>query len=93
MSTKTEERVKEKIDETNKNPYVLILHNDDRNSFDGVISNLVKYCGHSPQQAEQVANIVHYTGKCDVKKGNKEFITKLYNTLKSAGLTVTMEGN
>lgn len=93
MSTVTKEQIEEKVEETNKNPYVIILHNDDHNSFDGVITNLMKHCEHSQPQAEQVANIVHYTGKCDVKKGDKETITKIFNKLKGAGLTVTMEGD
>lgn len=93
MSTVTKEQIEEKVENINKNPYVIILHNDDHNSFDHVITTLIKYCNHSQPQAEQVTNIVHYTGKCDVKKGDKETITKIYNKLKGVGLTVTMEGD
>ncbi len=91
MSSVAKPKEKEQTETVTNKPYVLILHNDDHNSFDGVINALVKYCGHSPEQAEQVANIVHYNGKCDVKRGDKETITKIYNQLKGAGLTVTME--
>jgi ATP-dependent Clp protease adaptor protein ClpS len=51
----------------------------------------MKYCGHEPQQASQCAHIVHFRGKCDVKRGDHETIQKMYEKLKSNGLTVTME--
>lgn len=49
--------------------YALILYNDDVNTFDHVISCLVKICDHQVAQAEQCANIVHYKGKCQVNNG------------------------
>ena len=47
----------------------IILHNDDVNTFDHVIESLMEVCGHDPIQAEQCAWIVHYNGKCSVKRG------------------------
>lgn len=91
MSSIAKPKEREKTESITNKPYVLILHNDDFNSFDNVINALVQFCKHSPEQAEQVANIVHFNGKCDVKRGDKETITKIYNQLKGAGLTVTME--
>lgn len=91
MSTITKNKPEEKLDEILSKPYILILHNDDFNSFDHVIECLIKYCKHEYEQATQCAMLVHYTGKCDVKRGDKETIKKMYNQLKSAGLTVTME--
>lgn len=91
MSTITRSKTEEKLDEILSKPFVLILHNDDFNSFEHVISCLIQYCKHEYEQASQCALLVHYTGKCDVKRGDKEIIKKMYNQLKSAGLTVTME--
>jgi ATP-dependent Clp protease adaptor protein ClpS len=91
MSTITKELQETSLDEILSQPYVLILHNDDYNSFDWVIECLVKFCGHEFEQASQCAHIVHFCGKCDVKRGDKEKITEAYNKLKSAGLSVTME--
>ncbi len=91
MSTITRSKTEEKLDEILSKPYILILHNDDFNSFEHVISCLIKYCKHENEQASQCALLVHYTGKCDVKRGEKETIKKMYNQLKGAGLTVTME--
>jgi ATP-dependent Clp protease adaptor protein ClpS len=50
----------------------LVLYNDDVNTFEYVIELLVKYCHHSTTQAEQCAYIVHYKGKCQVKRGQYE---------------------
>ncbi len=50
----------------------LIVFNDDVNTFEHVISTLIKICGHSPEQAEQCSLIIHYKGKCAVKKGSLE---------------------
>ncbi|UII28805.1 ATP-dependent Clp protease adaptor ClpS [Fulvivirga maritima] len=47
----------------------LMVFNDDVNTFDHVIETLVRVCKHSTTQAEQCAYIIHYTGKCSVKKG------------------------
>lgn len=47
----------------------LIIYNDDYNTFDHVINTLIKVCKHSLQQAEQCTYIIHYKGKCAVKKG------------------------
>lgn len=91
MATITKEQEITDLDEILSQPYVLILHNDDFNSFDWVIECLIKVCGHEHTQASQCAHIVHFSGKCDVKRGDKEKITGMYNKLKSAGLSVTMD--
>ena len=48
----------------------LIVYNDDVNTFDHVANILVKVCKHSPEQAEQCTLIIHFKGKCAVKKGS-----------------------
>lgn len=70
--------------------YVLLLHNDDVNTFDHVISSLVEVCNHEPEQAEQVAWIVHTKGKCDVKHGPKEKLSKPLKQLRDRQLSVTL---
>ena len=91
MATITKTRNQEKLDEILSRPFILILHNDDVSTFDHVINCLIKYCKHEYEQASQCALLVHYTGKCDVKRGDQEIIKKMYNQLKGAGLSVTME--
>jgi ATP-dependent Clp protease adaptor protein ClpS len=70
---------------------VIVLHNDDYNTFDHVINSLVEICGHHPEQAEQCAYITHFNGKCDVKKGPEAILEKMYRKLKLRGLSVTLE--
>jgi len=69
----------------------LILHNDDFNTFDFVIETLVEVCDHEPEQAEQSAYIVHFKGKCSVKKGSYEDLKPRYEAMKNKMLTVTID--
>jgi len=93
MSTITKEETSISLDELLGSPYVLILWNDPHNSFDWVIECLIKICNHKYEQASQAAHLVHFTGKCDVKRGDKDTIKKMYDKLKDANLTVTMENS
>lgn len=74
--------------EINRN---LILHNDEVNTFDHVIDCLVEICSHDNNQAEQCAMIVHYKGKCDVKKGEYDELSLMKDQLVSKGLSVTID--
>tara|TARA_R110002049_G_scaffold308233_1_gene511430 strand:+ start:1609 stop:1890 length:282 start_codon:yes stop_codon:yes gene_type:complete len=78
--------IKEKVlDETLENlldnSSEIVLYNDDVNTFDHVIDCLVNYCGHDLVQAEQCSHIVHYKGKCSVKRGPKEKLIPIKNAL------------
>ena len=57
--------------------YEIILFNDDVNTFDHVIETLVSVCNHTYEQAEQCAYIVHFSGKCTVKKGKYSYLIRL----------------
>ena len=69
----------------------LILYNDDFNTFDFVIETLVKICNHDSIQAEQCAYIVHYKGKCMIKKGSFEKLEPICSALLDRGLTASIE--
>jgi ATP-dependent Clp protease adaptor protein ClpS len=90
---KIKEQVESKVEEILSKPYRIDLHNDDYNSFDWVITCLMKICGHEQEQANQCAHIVHFRGKCDVKYGDYDTISTMKEKLKTAGLSVTMEAN
>lgn len=90
---KIKEKVESKVEEILSKPYVLILENDDYNSFDWVITCLMKVCKHEYEQANQCAHIVHFNGRCDVKYGDHDEISEMKDKLKAAGLSVTMEAN
>ena len=64
---KTQEKVVAK--EKNVDSFDLIIFNDDVNTFEFVISSLMKICNHSSIQAEQCTLIIHHNGKCSVKRG------------------------
>lgn len=68
--------------------HILVLFNDDVNTFDHVIDMLVKVCKHEPVQAEQCATLVHYKGKCSVKKGDFKELKLMAEILGDSGLTV-----
>jgi ATP-dependent Clp protease adaptor protein ClpS len=91
MSTITKSKVLEQVEEILNKPLILVLHNDDYNTFEWVIECLMKICKHEPEQASQCAHIVHFTGKCDVKRGDHDTIMSMYNKLKGCGLTTTIE--
>ena len=67
---------------------VLVLFDDNVNTFDHVIDLLVKVCDHDALQAEQCATLVHYTGKCAVKKGEFKELSIMGEILADSGLTV-----
>jgi ATP-dependent Clp protease adaptor protein ClpS len=93
MATITEKKSQSKADEILSKPFKLILHNDDYNTFDWVITCLMKVCSHEYEQASQCAHIVHFKGECDVKYGDYDKISAMKDKLSNAGLSVTIEAN
>lgn len=79
--------VEEKVvDEKN-----LIVYNDDFNTFDFVIDSLMKVCEHDAVQAEQCTFLVHYKGKCEVKRGTYQYLEKMCTSLLDRGITAEIE--
>jgi ATP-dependent Clp protease adaptor protein ClpS len=93
MATITKKKTKSEVDQILSKPFKIILHNDDFNSFDWVITCLIKICGHEYEQANQCAHIVHFKGECDVKYGDFEKLSVMKEKLQNAGLSVTIEEN
>lgn len=69
----------------------IILYNDDVNTFDFVIDSLIEVCNHDVIQAEQCTYIVHYVGKCAVKRGTYKKLRPICEALLERGLTATIE--
>ena len=69
----------------------LIVYNDDVNTFDHVIDSLIKVCKHKPIQAEQCTFIVHYNGKCQVKRGDYDTLEPMCTALLDRGITAEIE--
>ena len=77
--------------EKKEKPFFLVIHNDDVNSFQYVTHLLVNICGLDRIQAEQCMLISHHKGKCEVKHGDKEELTKLQDRLIRKGLGASVE--
>ncbi|PCJ22918.1 MAG: hypothetical protein COA97_12710 [Flavobacteriales bacterium] len=86
IETTTEEVIEPK--EQTVKEHILVLFDDNVNTFDHVIDLLVKVCKHDAIQAEQCAMLVHYTGKCSVKNGEFKELTLMGEILADSGLTV-----
>lgn len=64
----------------------LVVFNDDINTFEHVTRTLIKVCQHTPEQAEQCTLIIHYKGKCQVKKGPFDFLRPMREAICEAGI-------
>lgn len=64
----------------------LMVYNDDFNTFEHVINTLIKVCKHDVHQAEQCTYLIHFRGKCSVKKGMYEELKPMREGISSAGI-------
>ena len=93
--TKTLEEIlsEEGIDSSSDNVAKLVLWNDDVNSFEWVILNLMMVLNFSQDKAEKSAWTVHNKGKCIIKDGSVDELTPYKDILQERGLTLTIEKN
>lgn len=70
---------------------ILVIYNDDVNSFDHVIDSLVDICKHTREQANQIAMLVHYKGKCEAKEGDFDTLLPMKRALNKRGITANIE--
>ena len=74
-----------------ESPCQLIVWNDDVTTFDWVIETLMDVCGHTFEQAEQCAMIIHTKGNYSVKEGSYDFLKPKCNTITERGIGATIE--
>jgi ATP-dependent Clp protease adaptor protein ClpS len=91
MNTWTEKEELTEVLEAVTPQHDLILYNDDVNTFEHVINSLIEICGHESIQAEQCAHLVHFTGKCGVKRGTMKKLKPLCEALLDRSLSATIE--
>ncbi len=72
-------------------PCNLIVWNDEVNTFEWVIETLIDVCGHSQEQAEQCAMIIHVQGKYAVKNGDYETLKPMCDSITERGIGATIE--
>ena len=89
--TNPEENAELDVLEERESTCQLIVWNDEVNSFDWVIETLIQICGHSSEQAEQCAMIIHTKGKYAVKEGSFEFLKPLCDAITDRGIGATIE--
>ena len=70
----------------------LIVYNDDINSFDWVIQSFMEVLNHPPDQAEQLAHIIHFKGKATVKTAPKSVLRPHKDALCERKLSAVIEG-
>ncbi len=70
----------------NEDPRDLVVYNDDFNTFEHVIQTLIKVCKHDVHQAEQCTWLIHYKGKCAVKKGIYAELKPMREGITDAGI-------
>jgi ATP-dependent Clp protease adaptor protein ClpS len=70
---------------------VLIVWNDDVNTFEWVIETLIAICGHTAEQAEQCAIIIDSKGKYAVKEGSYENLKPMCDAITDRGINATIE--
>lgn len=71
--------------------FQLIVWNDDVNTFDWVIETLMEVCGHSHEQAEQCSILIHFKGKCAVKKGNYDELKPQCDAINERSIQASIE--
>jgi len=72
-------------------PCNLIVWNDEVNTFEWVIDTLMEICGHSHEQAEQSAYIIHFQGKYAVKNGSYDELKPKCDAITDRGIGATVE--
>ena len=72
-------------------PHQLLVWNDDVNTFEWVIDTLIEICGHTKEQAEQCAMLIHHKGKYSVKKDSYERLKPQCDAINDRNINATIE--
>jgi ATP-dependent Clp protease adaptor protein ClpS len=90
-STKTIVEIDEDVLTDVEKLYHIIVWNDEVNTFEWVIDTLIEICGHSEEQAEQCALLIHTQGKYAVQQGNYEDLKPKRDAIVDRGIGATIE--
>ena len=69
----------------------IVVYNDDHNTFEWVIESFVDVLSHSSAQAEQLAFLIHFKGKANVKSGALDELKGFKDALIDRGLSAVIE--
>jgi ATP-dependent Clp protease adaptor protein ClpS len=87
----TEEQFDTDVLTATEPPFHLLVWNDDVNTFEWVIDTLIEICGHTKEQAEQCAMLIHYKGKYAVKKDSYETLKPQCEAINDRNINATIE--
>jgi ATP-dependent Clp protease adaptor protein ClpS len=88
----TDVLLEEDIDVSIGEPADLIVFNDDHNTFDWVMQSFVEILGHTSEQSEQLALMIHLKGKATVKSAAFNELRPKKDALCDRGLSAVIEG-
>ncbi len=91
VATETLEEIGEDLLTAYEKPYQIIVWNDEVNTFDWVIETLIDVCGHTEEQAEQCALLIHTQGKYAVKNGSYKKLKPKCDAITDRGIGATIE--
>ncbi len=72
---------KNPFSELSTQKYKLFLLNDNDNTFDYIINNIIEQCNYNSEQAEQCALLAHIHGKYELLNGDKEYLQGIQHNL------------
>jgi ATP-dependent Clp protease adaptor protein ClpS len=90
-ATEVEEEVLIETEKDVEKASFLLVYNDDYNTFDWVIGCFVKVLGHTLEQSEQLAELIHFTGRATVKTATFKVLRPLKDALVERGLSAVIE--
>lgn len=82
----------EEVEVGSGEPADLIVYNDDHNTFDWVMKSFEEILGHTSEQSEQLALLIHFKGKATVKSAAMAELRPKREALVDRGLSATIEG-
>ena len=91
MNSDTITKEETEIETKTKNPNVVVLCNDDYNTFNHVHECLIRICKMNSEKAWLCTLEVHIHGKSIVAEGDDEYLKKIHLSLRAEGLTALIE--
>lgn len=75
----------------NRGKWVVVMHNDNHNTYDHVVDCIMDICGYGYLQSVQIATIIDSAGMCKLMEDNYETCSTVHRELLRQGLKVMIE--
>ena len=80
----------ETLEKKSDDEYQLLVINDDINTFDHVINNLIDICDIDNEHAIKCTILIHNLGKCVIVEGDKDKLSIMEEGLNMVGIDATV---